>query len=123
MPEVVLKDADVQEIDVRERVKKSHWKNKDLPFENFVRDLSVWQQKFIPSLIYWATSTIPEPFDTTNHLDFKTTVQDLWTKIFPYLTPKLEDGSTRAEHPAVHNVVHSCCQASRSLVHVVLSFQ
>ncbi|PBK85228.1 hypothetical protein ARMGADRAFT_1087682 [Armillaria gallica] len=103
--DIVLKDADMQEIDVKEHGKKSNWKNKDLPFENFVCDLPIWQQKFIPSLVGWATSTIKEPFGMTNHQDFKTTVQDLWTKIFPYLSLKLEDDSAWAEHPAIHAVV------------------
>ncbi|KAK0227299.1 hypothetical protein EDD85DRAFT_794573 [Armillaria nabsnona] len=114
MPEIVLKDADVQEIDVKEHGKKSNWKNKDLPFENFVHDLPIWQQKFVPSLVDWATSTIKEPFGTTNHQDSKTTVQDLWTKIFPYLSPKLEDDSARTEHPAIHAVAAAAVRTHHS---------
>ncbi|PBL03186.1 hypothetical protein ARMGADRAFT_1021922 [Armillaria gallica] len=104
MPDIVLKDADMQEIDIKEHGKKSNWKNKDLPFENFIRDLPIWQQKFVPSLVDWATSTIKEPFGTMNHQDFKTTVQDLWMKIFPYLSLKLEDDSAWAKHSAIHAV-------------------
>lgn len=105
-PEVMLKEADVQEIDVKEHGKKS-WKNKDLPFDNFVVDLPVWQQKLVPSLVDWANSSIAEPFGTTNHKDFKPTVIDLWTKIFAHLAPKLTDGSLWAEHPAITSVVRS----------------
>ncbi len=113
-PEIVLENTDVQELDVKERGNsKKNWKNKDLPFDNFVRDLPLWQQKLVPSLIDWATSSIAEPFGTTNHADFKTTIQDLWTKIFAYLPPKIADGSVRVDHPAIYSVV--CFQSCRSL--------
>ncbi|KAK0488456.1 hypothetical protein IW261DRAFT_1413995 [Armillaria novae-zelandiae] len=114
MPNIELKDADVQEIEVQERAKKSSWKNKDLPFEVFVCDLPVWQRKFIPSLIDWAMSDIKEPFGTTNHQDFKSTVQELWMKIFPCLDPKLEDGSARAEHLAIYGVAAAAVHTHQS---------
>ncbi|PBK81653.1 hypothetical protein ARMGADRAFT_1039168 [Armillaria gallica] len=110
----LVKDADVQEIDVKEHGKKSNWKNKDLPFENFVRDLPIWQQKFVPSLVDWATSNIKEPFGTTNHQDFKATVQDLWAKTFSHLSLKLKDNSARAEHPAIHAVAAAAVRTHRS---------
>ncbi len=64
MPAVMLKDADVQEIDVKEHGKKlaQSWKNKDLPLEQFVTDLPLWQQRFVPLLIDWANCSISESF-------------------------------------------------------------
>ncbi|SJL14823.1 uncharacterized protein ARMOST_18294 [Armillaria ostoyae] len=46
-PEIVLREADVQVIDKQERGKKVKWKNQHLPFDNIVRDLPIWQQKFV----------------------------------------------------------------------------
>ncbi|KAK0506757.1 hypothetical protein EDD18DRAFT_1098003 [Armillaria luteobubalina] len=108
--EIVLEEADMQEIDIKEHVKKSNWKNKDLPFENFICDLPIWQQKFVPSLVNWATWNIQEPYGTTNHPDFKVTVQDLWAKIFLHLSLKLKDDSAQAEHPTIQAVAAAAIQ-------------
>lgn len=104
---IVLQDADVGEIDRREHGKKAIWKNQHLPFNNFVRDLPVWQQKLIPSLLDWGMSNIAEPFGTTNHADFKPMIKKLWTTLFAHLSEKDGNGDTCAEHPAVYSVVSS----------------
>ncbi|PBK71138.1 hypothetical protein ARMSODRAFT_1017061 [Armillaria solidipes] len=112
-PNVVLQEADVQELDKKERAKKKNWKNQHLPFDNIVRDLPIWQQKLIPSLLDWAMSDIAEPFGTTNHADFKPTVQTLWKNIFSHLSEKNDDG-IRADHPAIYSVAAAAVRTHRS---------
>ncbi len=105
-PEIVLQEADVQVIDKQEHGKKVKWKNQHLPFDNVMRDLPIWQQKFVPSLLDWAMSDIPEPFGTTSHPNFKATIQDLWKKIFSHLSEKHgADDELQADHPAIYSVV------------------
>ncbi len=103
-PNIVFQEADVQELDKKEHAKKKNRKNQHLPFDNTVHDLPIWQQKLIPSLLDWAMSDITEPFGTTNHADFKLTVQTLWKNIFSHLSEKNDDG-IRADHPAIYSVV------------------
>ncbi|KAK0216007.1 hypothetical protein IW262DRAFT_1299283 [Armillaria fumosa] len=42
-PEIMLKNTDKPEIDIKKHAKKLNWKNRDLPFQNFMRDLPIWQ--------------------------------------------------------------------------------
>ncbi|PBK80945.1 hypothetical protein ARMGADRAFT_1039641 [Armillaria gallica] len=99
IPAVVLQDEDVQEIDVKDHgnSKKLNWKNRDLPFEDFA-----------------TSATISEPFGVTNHSEFKSTIQDLWKKIFSYLPPKCADSSIWAEHPAIYSVAAAAVRTYQS---------
>ncbi|PBK62831.1 hypothetical protein ARMSODRAFT_980459 [Armillaria solidipes] len=97
-------EADVQELDKKERAKKKNWKNQHLPFDNI---------KLIPSLLDWAMSDIAEPFGTTNHADFKPTVQTLWKNIFSHLSEKNDDG-IRADHPAIYSVAAAAVRTHHS---------
>ncbi|GBE89319.1 hypothetical protein SCP_1503270 [Sparassis crispa] len=118
---IVLKPAAIAEIDKKERgagrVNKqaaTSWSNKDLPFPAARgRQLLVWQRKFIPTLITWA-ATLPDPFGSNSHSDFKSTVRLIWTKIFIDL-PELDvDGKLRSEHPAIHAVAQAALRTYRS---------
>ncbi len=93
--EIVLKEASVKKIEVKERGKKSVFKNHDLPFADFGADISLWQQRLIPSILSWSGCEIPEPFSATGLPEFKANVRTLWTKIFAHLTVVLPDGSIR----------------------------
>ncbi|KAK0460893.1 uncharacterized protein EV420DRAFT_1477781 [Desarmillaria tabescens] len=114
-PEIVLQEADVQAIDKQEHGKKVKWKNQHLPFDNIMRDLPIWQQKFILSLLDWAMSDIPEPFGMTSHPNFKATIQGLWKKIFSHLSEKhTDDSKPRADHPAIYSVGAAAIRTHRS---------
>ncbi|KAL6299215.1 hypothetical protein BKA93DRAFT_830090 [Sparassis latifolia] len=116
---IVLKPAAIAEIDKKEcgagRVNKQptpYWCNKDLPFPAHGKHLLLWQRKFIPVLISWA-ATLPDPFGSNSHSDFKSTVKSIWTKIFIGL-PELDDnGKPRSEHPAIYAVVQVALRTYR----------
>ncbi|GBE88918.1 hypothetical protein SCP_1403260 [Sparassis crispa] len=116
---IVLKPAAIAEIDKKERgagcVNKQptpYWCNKDLPFPARGKHLLLWQRKFIPALISWA-ATLPDPFGSNSHSDFKSMVKSIWTKIFIGL-PELDDnGKPRSEHPAIYAVAQVALRTYR----------
>ncbi|PBK62153.1 hypothetical protein ARMSODRAFT_1025076 [Armillaria solidipes] len=112
--EIVLKEASVKKIEAKERGKKSVFKNHDLPFTDFGADISLWQQRLIPSILNWSGCEIPEPFSATGLPEFKANVRTLWTKIFAHLTVVLPDGSIRADCPAIAAVAATAVRTHRS---------
>ncbi|KAJ6507607.1 hypothetical protein DFH09DRAFT_1334473 [Mycena vulgaris] len=73
-------------VDVNGKTKtepKRRYTNADLPFppDGHAADLKHYQETFIPDLTDWA-ATLDDPFVAHNHLAFKSTVANIWTKYF-----------------------------------------
>jgi hypothetical protein len=64
------------------RSAKPRYNNRNLPFDNFTRDLNTWRESVLPAIIDWA-GTLEDSFGVNSHPDLPDIVQINWNETFP----------------------------------------
>ena len=81
---VQLKTADITAVKrnaTGRRSAKPRYKNSDLPFKNFSRDLETWHEAVLPHILDWAGS-LEEPFSISTHPNLEELIKYAWDEEF-----------------------------------------